>query len=158
VNLFLPSVGLRQVSPHWFASRDGDAAARLLFDRHYSRRKYKDGRKPKIFVGPGEKTVLVSEPGDALFVWRKFIDASGQKGVNCAIFRNEGDVLSSTLIREADAVAWQRWPGERLYTFVNGRVVKGDGACFKHAGWRRCGRTKTRRLIILELLPPEAAP
>jgi hypothetical protein len=26
---------------------------------------------------------------DALFVWRKFIDDSGQQGVNCAVFRNE---------------------------------------------------------------------
>ena len=149
----LPSVGLRSVSEHWLLSRDGDDEARAIFDRHYSRYIYKDGRKPKLFVGPGEKMVLVTPRYDALFVWRKFIDASGATGVNCSIFRNEGPVLSSTLIGEADALAWQRWPNERLYTYVNPRVVRGDGACFKYAGWRRCGRTKTRRLIVLEHIP-----
>lgn len=39
----------------------------------------------------------------ALFAWRKFIDKSGQQGVNCSIFRNEGPELSSELIIEADA-------------------------------------------------------
>jgi hypothetical protein len=96
--------------------------------------------------------------GAALFVWRKFIDASGQQGVNCAVFRNEGGVLSSLLIRESCAIAWARWPGERLYTYVNPRVVHGDGACFKHAGWRKCrGRTKARRLVILECFPETGA-
>lgn len=152
-SLFAVFIGLRTVSEHWRLCRDGDDDARAIFDRHYSRYVYADGRKPKLFVGPGEKMVLVTEPGDALFVWRKFIDASGNAGVNCAIFRNEGPVRSSTLIREADALAWGRWPGERLYTYVNPRSVRGDGACFKHAGWKRVGRTKHNRLVVLEHLP-----
>jgi hypothetical protein len=43
---------------------------------------------------------------------------AGQRGVNCAVFRNESSVLSSELIREACGLAWTRWPGERLYTYV----------------------------------------
>jgi hypothetical protein len=31
--------------------------------------------------------------------------------VNCAVFRNEGPVLSSDLILEAEELAWGRWPG-----------------------------------------------
>jgi hypothetical protein len=151
--LFAVFFGLPVVSEHWRLCRDGNDDARAIFDRHYSRYVYADGRKPKLFVGPGEKMVLVSEDADALLVWRKFIDASGNQGVNCAIFRNEGPVLSSTLIREADALAWARWPGQRLYTYVNPRAVRGDGACFKHAGWRRCGRTAKRRYVVLEHLP-----
>lgn len=154
--LFAVFVGLPAVSEHWRLSRDGNDDARAIFDRHYSRYVYADGRKPKLFVGPGEKMVLVTEAGDALFVWRRFINASGAKGVNCAIFRNEGPVLSSVLIREADALAWKRWPGERLYTYVNPRAVRGDGACFKHAGWRRCGRTAKRRHVVLEHYPANA--
>ena len=45
----------------------------------------------------------------------------GETGVNCAVFRNEGPVRSSELIMAADAVAWLRWPGERLYTYVDCR-------------------------------------
>lgn len=136
----------------WFQVRDGDPYAMQLFDRHYSRYKYKDGRKPKLFVGPGEKCVLVSFDGKALFVWRKFKSDDGQHGVNCAVFRNESEKLSSSLILSAEQIAWKRWPGERLYTYVNSRQIKSTnpGACFKHAGWSMCGVTKVRKLIILE--------
>jgi len=152
VGLFHAALGCTRVTEHWYETRDGDPFVCALYDRHYSRRHYKDGRKPKLFVGPGEKLVLVSTDGDAVFIWRKFIDDSGQRGVNCAAFRNESPILSSILIREAVEVAWHRWPNERLYTYVNARAVHGDGACFKHAGWRRCGRTKGR-LVILERVP-----
>lgn len=135
--------------------RDGDPTALALFNRHYSRRKYADGRKPKLFVGPGEKFVLMTTCGRALFVWRKFISDDGQEGVNCAVFRNESIHKSSTLILEAEAIAWRRWPGQRLYTYVNPRKIKSanPGYCFKVAGWRTCGRTKMRGLVILEKLP-----
>lgn len=156
IELFPASDVLKRVSDHWFLSRDGDDSARLIFDRHYSRYHYADGRKPKLFVGPGEKIVLVSANYDALFVWRKFIDASGQQGVNCMVFRNESKFLSSVLIREADEVAWGRWPSERLYTYVKTGDGRGDGCCFKKAGYRKCGRTKVNRLIILEKIATPA--
>lgn len=139
---------------HWVEVKDGDRFAREMFQRHYSYRPYADGRKPKLFCGPGEKMVLMTVDGKALFVWRKFRSADGQKGVNCAIFRNESDTLSSQLILEAEQRAWQRWPGERLYTYVNPRKIKSTnpGYCFQCAGWRKCGVTKWNKLVILEKL------
>jgi hypothetical protein len=136
----------------WVEVKDGDATARSLYDRHYSRYRYADGRNPKLFVGPGQKLVLVTKCGRAVFVWRKFISGDGQVGVNCAVFRNEGAGLSSELILEAEAIAWQRWPGERLYTYVNARRVssRNPGYCFLMAGWRKCGVTKVKRLLIME--------
>jgi hypothetical protein len=141
-----------RLGDHWFSTRDGDIIAKLLFDRHYSRIKYADGRQPKLFVGPGAKTVMLTENGDALWVWRKFISGDGQQGVNCAIFRNEGPVLSSELILDAEKIAWKRWPGQRLFTYVNPRKIKSSnpGACFKIAGWNICGETKRHKLLILE--------
>lgn len=140
---------------YWQSIKDGDAQARYIFDRHYSRHHYADGRKPKLFVGPGEKTILVTSDYSALFIWKKFIDASGQKGVNCAVFRNESSILSSVLILEAEQRAWVRWPGERLYTYVDAKKIKSTnpGYCFLKAGWQKCGITKHNRLIILEKLP-----
>lgn len=136
----------------WVEVRDGNSAGQQLFSRHYSKYLYKDGRKPKLFVGPGFKMVLITQDGKALFVWRKFISGDGQAGVNCAVFRNEGPQLSSLLILEAEKLAWTRWPGERLYTYVNTKKIKSvnPGYCFKQAGWRICGETKKNKLLILE--------
>lgn len=135
---------------NWYSILDGDLRGRDLLNRHYSGRHYKDGRKPKLFVGPGEKMVLMTSDSLAIFVWRKFRDDSGQQGVNCAVFRNEGNYLSSDLIREACDLAWSRWPGERLYTYVNPRKVASShpGYCFLCAGWAKCGWTKGGLLIF----------
>jgi hypothetical protein len=144
----------------WIEVKDGDDSCRTIFDRHYSRYHYKDGRKPKLFVGPGEKLVLLQARADALCVWRKFISRDGQQGVNCAIYRNESPEIASGLLLEAMAIAWLRWPGERLYTYVDPAGVPPTmrasrptwGHCFYQAGWRFCGLT-SRRLHILECLP-----
>lgn len=146
---------------HWGEYRDGNPHALELYERHYSAYKYADGRERKLFAGPGFKMVLMTDARDALCVWRKFIDDSGQTGINCAIFRNEGPVLSSELLGEAMAAAWQRWPGERLYTYVDADKTKSRrgksspaGKCFVEAGWVPCGTTKGG-LTILEALSPD---
>jgi hypothetical protein len=137
----------------WLQVWDGNATAASLYDRHYSRNSKSRG-DPRI-AGPGEKIVLLTPCARALFVWRKFISKDQQEGVNCAIFRNEGAGLASELIQSAMAIAWARWPGQRLYTYVNPRRVRSSnpGFCFMQAGWRRCGITKTRRLLVLEATP-----
>ena len=145
---------------HWLEFKDGHPAAVALYDRHYSARDLADR---KLILGPGSKVVLLTRDARALFAWRKFIDDSGQRGINCAVFRNESDTLSSDLIREAMAIAWTKWPGERLYTFVDPQKVRSrnPGYCFLAAGWRRCGVTP-KGLVILEALPganvPEITP
>jgi hypothetical protein len=146
---------------YWFPARDADPRARALFDRHYSRRSYRDGRRPAKFIGPGEYMLLVSRDYDAMFAWRLFRDdalwltedgsALTPHGVNCAIFRNESATLSSTLIREACEIASRRWPGRHAYTYVNPRRIRSrnPGCCFLKAGWSRVGATR-RGLIVLE--------
>jgi hypothetical protein len=150
VGPFLPIFGT------WVVIRDGDDDARSLFDRHYSRKCYADGRKPKLLVGPGQKMVLTTPCRGALFAWRKYISDDGQQGINCAIFRNETSLLSSDLIRAADELADERWPEERHFTYVNPRKIRSSnpGFCFIKAGYRRCGITKRNKLVILERPAP----
>jgi hypothetical protein len=150
----------------WLRCRDANPSARAIFVRHYSYRPYRDGRKPLKFVGPGQYVALITPHADALFVWRKFISGDDQQGVNCAVFRNEGGIRSRELITEASRIAWERWPGERLYTYVNPRKLSvrrwhgtkrpycpwPPGRCFIEAGWRKCGVTKHNKLIILEMI------
>lgn len=100
------------MTPLWWLTKDGDVDCLSFYERHYSSRRYRHGRRLAQFVGPGEPIVLRSDPCGpvaALFVWRKFKDdcidertGQPQDGVNCAVFRNEGPARSSELIRQAD--------------------------------------------------------
>jgi hypothetical protein len=139
---------------YWYAVKDGNKCAMKLYERHYSCYHYKDGRKRKLFVGPGEKMVLLTQNNDALFVWRKFIDDSGQRGINCSAFRNESKILSSDLIKEAVLLAILRWKEKRLYTYVDKSKIRSTnpGYCFKCAGWEPCGYTKKGLLILEKIL------
>jgi hypothetical protein len=157
VNMF-PELG-----GSWEIVPDGDLNAFEIFQRHYSYRPYRDGRRErygyrnrKQFVGPGEKMVLISTDRKVLFVWRRFQSrGENAQGVNCAVFRNEGHRRSSLLILEAETLAWQRWPGARLYTYVNPKAVRSQnpGFCFQRAGWVKCGETRVNRLLIFEKFP-----
>ena len=147
----------------WMEMRDGDDSCRAIFERHYSRYIYADGRKSKLFVGPGGKRVLMRADGSALFAWRKFKSDAGEMGVNCAIFRNEGDELASALILEAESFARDKWPTEtRYYTYINPAEVKPTmfrgfpvwGWCFYKAGWKYHGVSKSGKIILDKLVSP----
>ena len=147
---------------------DGNDTARDLFSRHYSFKvDRRDGRREsKLIVGPGQKLLLVTADAGALCAWRRAEHRfDGQVGVNCAIYRRETGDVASALLLQAMHLAWARWPGERLFTFVDPREVAPTvragrptwGHCFYQAGWRFAGLTK-KRLHILEFLPSEPTP
>lgn len=97
--------------------------------------------------------VLLTADCSALFVWLRSVEGTrldGQSGVCCVVFRNEGELRSSDLIREADALADQRWPGERHFTYVDPRALRSEvpGYCFRRAGWRRVGESKSGLLLL----------
>lgn len=142
--------------------KDGNPTAIDLFSRHYSNPRRRDGRRRQsLNVGPGERLLLITADAGALAAWRKeAYRMDGQKGVNCAIFRRERGELASSLLAEARLLAWRRWPGERLFTFVDPREVAPTwragrptwGHCFYQDGWKFAGLTK-KRLHILERFP-----
>ena len=142
---------------YWIQVRDGDSRVAQLYMRHYSCHQYQDRRRSQygyrnrfLVMGPGEKLVLLSVDGLAIFGWRRFKDDSGQQGINCSFFRNESPVLSSVLILAAEQHAQKKWGGQRLYTYVNPQAVRSrnPGYCFQMAGWRKCGVTKGGLLIF----------
>lgn len=141
--------------PDWYITKDGDKTCLALYLRHYSSKKRPAGKRLGQFVGPGEHVVLRTDAGDAVWVWRRYIDHTQppQLGVECSLFRNEGAIRSSELVRQADAVADLCWPRERHYTKVSAANIRSSnpGFCFLAAGWRRCGMTKGG-LHILERL------
>ena len=135
----------------WILAQDGEYDLRDIYLRHYSSAKSARLRQSSKIAGPGETIILTTAARDALWVWRKFRDDSGQQGINCAVFRNEqSGHRSSDLVREADAIADLAWPGERHYTYVRAEAVasRNPGWCFICAGWGRCGHTKGGLLIL----------
>lgn len=134
----------------WWLTKDGDRDLLAAYETHYSAYRYKDGRKRSQCIGPGQTIVLRTLDGTAFFVWRKFIDDSGQQGVNNAIFINRSEYLSSELIRQACAIADIAWPNQRRYTYVDPKKVRSTnpGFCYLKAGWQRCGMTKSGLMIL----------
>ena len=126
-----------------------DQECRQLADRHYSRRTI----GAKQFAYSGRKLVLRDALGDVLFVWI-FPDPTmrmdGQVGYNCAIFRNESPRRSSDIILEAESLAVAKWGPRRAYTYVDPRKIKSrnPGYCFKMAGWRQIGFSKSGQVLL----------
>lgn len=148
------------IDGHWIGIHDADPRAVPIYRRHYSAKRHSRPKQTFGFMGPGAQLVLMTLDCMALFAWRQNqVRWDEQKGIECTIFRNEGPVLSSELILEAVELAWGRWPGERLFTYVWDAKVGSvnPGYCFKKAGWQTCGRNKDGRLTILEIYPEPVA-
>ena len=138
---------------YWIETHDGDPFMRELADRHYSREK----PGSKCFVGVGEKIVLKTPDSKALFAWLYSdpkLRLDNLDGINCTIFRNESNVLSSKLILEAEKFAIEKWGKNKselmLFTYVNEDKVKSTypGYCFKKAGWEYVRKNKSGKLRL----------
>lgn len=152
---------------HWYPVTDADPRLYALYRRHYSYEKVRNypgkvrlrqnGRTPTMGAFR-DYLALLGSTCQSAWLWVRppdGISQSGQRGVVCQFFRNESDTQSSDLIREASDLAWRKWPGQRLYTYVWDAKVRSvnPGYCFKRAGWRTCGRNADGRLTLLECLP-----
>ena len=125
----------------WRRATKFDARGAALADRHYSRRTIGSPQ----FMPPGRTLVLITPEGNA--VWgTHWPDAAlthdGLDCWRCSIFRNEGPLLSSTLILEAMQRTADTWPGrprDGWLTFVARNKVRSTnpGYCFLMAGWWR---------------------
>lgn len=137
----------------WIQVSDHNAALRRLVDRHYSRKTPGASK----YIGPGEYMALITSEGKAGFIWRKTkfeLRMDGQDGIECTLFRNEAPdlYLSSNLILEAERLAILKWPGaKRFFTYVNPAKIRSTypGFTFIMAGYKRVGKNKSGKLIIL---------
>lgn len=145
---------------NWKMSHRADPRALPLADRHYNRQK---PGTPQ-FVPPGRCVVLLTVDESALWVsswpFAEYVKHEWAGAWTCSCFRNEGDTLSSTLIREAVSVTRMVWgdpPELGMVTFVNPdkiRRKRDPGRCFRKAGFEVCGETQGG-LLALQLSPYE---
>jgi hypothetical protein len=132
-----------------------DPAARALADRHYSRQTIGAAG----FLPPGTTLTLLSRDGKAVWGVCENLDPAGNRRWRVTIFRNESEVLSSVLVREATVLTFDHWrshygdlPPVPLTTEVDpGRTrrKRDPGRCFLRSGlWRVAG--ERRGLVVLE--------
>jgi len=149
---------------NWTISNRADPHCAEIADRHYSRQTIGSPQ----FVPPGRCLVLSAPKAYWITSWpfAEYTKHAWAGAWICSAFRNEGQGLSSTLIREAVAATLWRWetpPDLGMVTFVDQsktRSKKDPGYCFQCAGFERVGKTKSG-LVSLQLLPdkmPEPEP
>ncbi len=144
----------------WTISWRADPVARAIADRHYNRQAV---GAPQ-FVPPGRCVVLLTEEADALWItsWpiAEYVQHAWAGAWVNSCFRNEGEHLSSDLIREAVAATLAIWPDPPelgLVSFVDPAKVRrkrDPGRCFLRAGFRLVGKTKGG-LLAFQMLPDE---
>lgn len=148
----------------WRLSWRACPRARRLADRHYPRQS--PGHPD--FVPPGRCLVLLTGDGSAVWVtsWPEFAQHAWAGAWVNSLFRNEGDYLSSDLIRHA--VAHTRWtwpvvPDLGIVSFVNADLVRrkrDPGRCYRKAGFKHVGFTKSGLWAFGQFadeMPPPAA-
>ena len=153
----------KMINGNWIEVKDGDVRAVALYRNHYSCTNKSADHVRYGFSGQGESMILLTVDCRAVFGWRKLKQSDdGQEGVNCFVFQNNSVLISSELIKEADELAWGKWQGERLYTYVNSKKIKSahPGYCFIKAGWdyqrNEKGKpvlSKKNKLHVLEVYP-----
>ena len=107
--------------------------------------------------------VLVTDDGEAAWVmgwpYPHFVKHAWPYCWNNTFFRNEGPVRSSDLIRFAvertieTASTLDNWgapPPEGIITMIDAKAIRSTnpGCCYKKAGWRWVGRTKTGKEVL----------
>lgn len=137
---------------YWVVTKDGDPELETLVKRHYSRNKNSDCSKG--YIGPGRKLLLRTTRGDSVFGWRwANFRVDNFNCYDCTIFRREGAGLSSDMILEAEQIAIETWgppPRDGFVTYIDNRKIKSKnpGYCFKKAGWKQIGKSKTGKIIL----------
>jgi hypothetical protein len=143
---------------NWMVTHQYDSRVAALADKHYSRQTIGS----KKFSPPGRKLVLVTEDGsagwvtlcpEAQYVHREYPDAW-----ICTFFRNESEIPSSQLIKEAIAVTLWKYgkpPDSGMVTMVDASKVTSEipGYCYKRAKFKHIGETKRHKLHILQIKP-----
>ena len=149
------------VSRFWRLSHRYDRKALPLANRHYNRQKPDSPQ----FCPPGKIVALLSveHPVSALWVsnYQDHVSHRWPGAWTNSLFRNEGENLSSELIRDALAVTrfyWREVPELGLITFIDSEKVKkkrDPGYCYLRAGFKYIGFTKINRLHVLQIKPED---
>lgn len=148
----------------WRRSDRFDPAALGLADRHYNRQK---PGSPQ-FVPPGRCFVLLTADRTALWVtswpFAEYVRHAWPGAWVNSLFRNEGDHLSSDLIRLAVAHTRAEWPVAPdlgMISFIDAKKTRrkrDPGRCYRKAGWSHVGFTKAGLYAFQQLPDRPIAP
>lgn len=100
---------------------------------------------------PGLQITKRFDPEMAMLADRHY---SRQSGYYCAIFRNETQATSSSLILECEEIVFTEWGNCRMFTYIDPAKVRSanPGYCFKCAGWKFIRRTSDGKHLLAKEL------
>ncbi len=132
-----------------------------MADRHYNRQKIGSPQ----FVPPGRCVVFKTEGALWVTSWpfAQYVKHAWAGAWINSCFRRESGPLASLLIREAVAATRAIMgdpPALGMITFVNASKIhhkRDPGRCYKHAGFKKVGKTKGG-LIAWQMLPEDMPP
>lgn len=109
--------------------------------------------------------VLLTDDGLACWAACEHLDNAGGRLWRCTLFRNEGPMLSSDLVREGTErtfAYWRRrWRGLPSIPFTTEvdasktRRKRDPGRCFLRAGWRRTGTSPKGLALFVAPMPSD---
>jgi hypothetical protein len=153
---------------NWIEVSKANPRAKRMAMEHYSFHPVKSRPMGKEVGPPGQKIILLTGDGLALWgshrpaPWSGVKRADGFEGPCCFIFRNQGSpILSSKLIREAVGYTASKWEvsAAGFLTYVAIEKVKSinPGYCFLCAGFKHNGFTISQKLGKLRrlIMPPD---
>ncbi|OBW54611.1 hypothetical protein A9986_13340 [Solibacillus silvestris] len=134
----------------WQVKKKTDVTCRQLADRHYSRQTV----GATSFCRPGKNYVLRTAAGDAVWVgwYSKFRDDCFT-AIECTLFRNESEHLSSDLIILASLMTFEHFKKDNapmtLLTYVDQKSVKSSntGYCYLKAGYKKLEHKSSKGLL-----------
>ena len=145
----------------WILTNRADPIVAKIADRHYNRQSIGSPQ----YAPPGRCLVLRTSSGDAFWItswpFAQYVKHAWAGAFVCSAFRNEGPVLSSSMIVEAVRIT--RWATDHTWrtpvhdhgfiTFVDRDKTKpkrDPGRCFRKAGFADVGET-AGGLVALQL-------
>lgn len=152
----------------WQVRNRHDRAAIALANRHYSREvpNHRQVGGPcflLVLVTPCERAAWITQRhSERTRAARVLADGYPAGTYRCALFRNEGAGLSSSLILSAMELTERMWgradQGWQTYVDTAKIASRNPGYCFKRAGWRPDGWRGTKLSLIAPPTTGDPAP
>ncbi len=109
--------------------------------------------KTNPYADGSRRINLMYEMGQAIMGWKRKKSDMGYHGIQCVLFCNKSNIISSRLLVDGQKLARERFEDERYFVYLdpNEENYENIRNSFQKAGWKKVGTSK-KNLEILEII------